>query len=80
MAETPALFPRVLRFKRGGGNPLPRSLSAIMTALLVGAIGFLPGQVASAQEQTAPDLCGAPVIPESPETNTSTWWLTILAR
>ena len=68
MADTPALFPRVLRFWRGGGNPLPRSLSAMMTALLVGAIGFLPSQVAWAQEQTAPDLCGAPVIPESPET------------
>jgi len=68
MADTPVLFPRVLRSKRGGGNPLPRSLSAFLTALLVAGLGFLPSQVAWAQEQTAPDLCGAPVIPESPET------------
>ena len=68
MADTPVLFPRAPSPGSGGGKPLPHFVRFLIAALLTAGLGFLSGQVASAQEKTAPDFCGAPVIPESPET------------
>jgi len=68
MADTSVLFPRAPTPGNSGGKSLPHFVRFLIAALLTAGLGFLPGQVASAQEKTAPDLCGAPVIPESPET------------
>lgn len=53
---------------RGRGVSLSRGARIALSAFLLVTLAFLPSHAAGAEEKTAPDLCGAPVIPESPET------------
>jgi hypothetical protein len=68
MADTSVLLPLPYFGEQVQSRLLSRYVRIALSAILLVTVGFLPSQVARAEEKTAPDACGAPVIPESPET------------